>query len=167
MRKRSTDWKSKNKEHLARYAACYHSANKDRLFAYKAENKERFAKRDSQYYEANKERIAARNAAWRLANPEKHAERERNRRALKLSSGGKHTSADVVRIFEHQRGLCANCHTKLFKSGKRKFHVDHIVPLARGGSNWPDNLQCLCPTCNLSKGAKDPLEWAKQNGRLI
>ena len=26
--------------------------------------------------------------------------------------------------------------------------VDHIVPLARGGSNWLDNLQLACKKCN-------------------
>lgn len=39
-----------------------------------------------------------------------------------------------------------------------RLHADHIVPLARGGRNTMDNMQCLCARCNLSKGAK--AEWA-------
>ena len=35
-------------------------------------------------------------------------------------------------------------------------HVDHIMPLARGGPNTLDNLQLLCARCNLAKGAKVP-----------
>lgn len=31
--------------------------------------------------------------------------------------------------------------------------VDHIVPVARGGENDPDNLQTLCRGCNRRKGA--------------
>ncbi|MGP0054591.1 MAG: HNH endonuclease [Steroidobacteraceae bacterium] len=32
------------------------------------------------------------------------------------------------------------------------FHVDHVVPLARGGTNWPANLALLAPVCNRKKG---------------
>lgn len=35
-------------------------------------------------------------------------------------------------------------------------HVDHIVPVARGGLTVPDNLQTLCETCNVGKGATQP-----------
>jgi 5-methylcytosine-specific restriction endonuclease McrA len=41
------------------------------------------------------------------------------------------------------------------------------MPLARGGSNDRLNLQCLCPQCNLSKNAKDPIAWAREQGRLL
>lgn len=34
------------------------------------------------------------------------------------------------------------------------YHVDHVRPLAMGGSNNTVNLQLLCPPCNLGKGAR-------------
>lgn len=40
------------------------------------------------------------------------------------------------------------------------FHVDHVKPLARGGWHCLSNLRPSCPTCNISKGAKWPLETA-------
>ena len=36
-------------------------------------------------------------------------------------------------------------------------HVDHIIPIARGGKTEPNNLRTLCEFCNLGKSAKfDP-----------
>lgn len=38
-------------------------------------------------------------------------------------------------------------------------HVDHVVPLAAGGDNYPDNLVPACSACNLSKGERLPMQW--------
>ena len=35
-----------------------------------------------------------------------------------------------------------------------QLHVDHIVPLAKGGKTELSNLRTLCDRCNLGKGAK-------------
>jgi hypothetical protein len=44
------------------------------------------------------------------------------------------------------------------------FHVEHIVPTARGGTSELDNLAWCCPSCNLSKSdrieAVDPDDGA-------
>jgi hypothetical protein len=40
------------------------------------------------------------------------------------------------------------------------FHVEHIIPGSRGGSDEPENLAWSCPRCNLTKSnriaAQDP-----------
>lgn len=91
--------------------------------------------------------------------------REARRRALKIAAGGSFTAADVQRIYKSQRGKCAGpgCGIKLGK----KFHRDHKVALSRGGSNDASNIELLCGSCNLAKGAKDPIRWANENGCLI
>lgn len=33
-----------------------------------------------------------------------------------------------------------------------KLHVDHIVPVSRGGKTVMSNLQTLCEDCNCGKG---------------
>lgn len=51
--------------------------------------------------------------------------------------------------------VCAWCGTP------DRLTVDHINPLARGGSNDADNLQVLCHSCNSLKGARPPA-WRPQ-----
>lgn len=183
---KSKEYKSKNKDRYFQTDREYRIKNKEKIANNKLlwrinnpekykqgqrsgyeKNREKYLLNARLHYENNKEQHAANCKAWRANNPCKTNAISRARRARIAGADGNHTAADVLRIFEHQRGLCANCHSKLFKSGKQKYHVDHIVPLAKGGSNWPSNLQCLCPTCNLSKHAKDPIAWANEQGRLL
>lgn len=86
-----------------------------------------------------------------------------NRRAREQAAEGRHSIADIRRLLEAQRFCCADCG----KSIKDGYHVDHVVPISKGGSNWPTNLQILCPTCNISKGDRDPIEHAQKIGRLL
>lgn len=37
--------------------------------------------------------------------------------------------------------------------------LDHRTPVAKGGTNDPENLQVLCRPCNTSKGTKTMDEW--------
>jgi 5-methylcytosine-specific restriction endonuclease McrA len=103
----------------------------------------------------------------RAKQPEKILTRNRNRKARIRALPGQHTASEVAQLFIIQRGNCAGCQVALVKSGKGKYHVDHVVPLARGGSNGPENLQLLCKKCNLKKAAMDPYEWANLHGLLF
>ena len=164
-------YKESNKGLIRAASADYYERNKERILesckSYRKENQGIVRVSRKKRHEENKERENNYSRMYAAANPEKTAARQGNRRAMKRAAGGKHTAADVKYLFDAQRGLCANCKTRLFRAGKQKFHVDHIQPLSRGGSNDKYNLQCLCPSCNLQKHAKTPEDWAKENWRLI
>ncbi len=48
------------------------------------------------------------------------------------------------------------------KSGV-ELHVDHIIPVAKGGINDLSNLQTLCVLCNLGKGRNEELNRTLKN----
>jgi 5-methylcytosine-specific restriction endonuclease McrA len=104
---------------------------------------------------------------WTAANPDGKAQFVRNRRARIAGASGSHTSVDIERIFASQAGKCAGCGITVDQNGKGRYHVDHVMPISRGGSNGPENLQLLCKQCNLRKHAKHPDEWAREIGRLF
>lgn len=101
---------------------------------------------------------------WRRLNPDAAKAQVHKRRARRLGALGHYTSADIKRIRKLQHNCCARCGKSL---KNLKAHIDHIVPLAKDGTNWPRNLQLLCAGCNSSKGSRDPLEDAKRLGRLL
>lgn len=171
-------WHNANKERNAANKKAWRETNKERKDAidkawYEA-NKERKAAYMKARYEANKERLTAATRAWRKANKERHAAYmkawnkansdarnviNRNRRARERSAEGTHTKAELQALRAKQGNMCAGC-LRCLKHIKS--HVDHIMPLALGGTNDIDNLQYLCARCNLSKGKKHPDVWRRE-----
>lgn len=55
-------------------------------------------------------------------------------------------------IMERDHYTCQRCGK--YMPDEVGLHIDHIVPVARGGKTVPSNLQVLCSKCNGAKGAK-------------
>lgn len=76
------------------------------------------------------------------------------RRALTLAAEGSHTVEDVLDLKISQNNRCFYCRNFL-----SDYHVDHKIPLSRGGSNYKINLCIACPTCNMAKHNKTDIEF--------
>jgi 5-methylcytosine-specific restriction endonuclease McrA len=67
-------------------------------------------------------------------------------------------------IYRNSKGHCCLC-------GKfvdyEDFTVDHIIPLAKGGTNEIDNLQCACKVCNNIKTDVLPNEFIDKITEMI
>lgn len=82
-------------------------------------------------------------------------------RAQRWNAPGRFGAEDVTRLFDEQAGLCVYCRADLSVT----FQIDHRIPLAKGGSNWPDNIQLLCISCNRRKNHKDPEAFRQEMER--
>jgi hypothetical protein len=52
-----------------------------------------------------------------------------------------------LNVWRRDQGKCVEC------GSKEKLEYDHIIPIAKGGSNTERNIQLLCQTCNRKKAA--------------
>lgn len=170
-RARSAKWKAENPQLVKAGSVQYYLKNSERIkenaAKWSSENREKVLGYQAVYRSRNQDKIKTQGKLYQIANPEVARVAQARRRARIRSAEGDHNKSDILKIFDLQKGKCADCKLKLEKSGKGAYHVDHIMPLVRGGGNGPDNLQLLCPRCNLTKQSKDPIEWAQKNGRLL
>lgn len=102
---------------------------------------------------------------WRRENPEKARAQERNRklrrRAREYGAEGKFTQEEFEAKLQTYKGRCHWCGERI----RGKAHADHLIALARGGSNDIGNIVPSCRACNQSKSARMP--WEFLEGRLL
>ena len=155
-----------NKERIVAYHHEHYLANLDERRKYRklqyAADPETAKKSVKDWVIAHPERAKERGRIWRQKNPDKMRASTERRRGRYV---GHFTDTDIATIMTSQRGKCGNpvCGVDLSNG----YHVDHIMPVSKGGTSWPDNIQLLCPPCNLRKSARDPFEWAQSIGRLF
>lgn len=166
-RARAAAWVAANPERHKANRRAYHENNKDKAKtqhrAWMAANPDKMNAYRLAWIKANPDKEIARAKAWRAANKETCCAYSANRRALKKAAHGTHTAADVQTIFTLQKGKCICCKVNITAG----YHVDHIMPLSKGGSNDKYNLQLLCPTCNMSKSTKHPITFMQERGFLL
>ncbi|MEE1155392.1 MAG: HNH endonuclease [Acutalibacteraceae bacterium] len=57
-----------------------------------------------------------------------------------------------MQIKQRDNYTCQNCGK--YMPDEVGLHIDHIIPIAKGGKSVPSNLRVLCSKCNGKKGAK-------------
>lgn len=128
---------------------------------YQAENVHIFAARSREWAAKNPERMRARLVKWRKNNPDAAKVIYHNRREKEKT--GKLSRDIAEKLLALQKGKCACCQLPLGDD----YHLDHVMPLALGGTNTDDNVQLLRAKCNLQKNKKHPIDFMQERGFLL
>lgn len=99
------------------------------------------------------------------ANPDNVKSRI-ERRVNRQSSAEGIMPKDLPRIRRILQDKCRYCAVDLLGGGE----VDHLTPIARGGSNKEHNLTLACAKCNMAKTTKsleEWLQWRRERGLFI
>ena len=135
-------WRAANREHLVEYEKARYAARRGEASAY-----------HKLYYQENKEKLAEYQKHWRSKNQDK-IDVYRQRRSRRLAEA---FVAPVVRseIFERDNWKCHLCGKKVDREAKYpapgSATIDHIIPLAKGGTHEPANVALAHARCNVTK----------------
>jgi len=126
-------------------------------------NKINVLKKQKEYYEKNKTIILERNKHYRKT-PIGKASRKNSHIKRRLSKKEGDVTTEQLLILQKTQTHCYWCGNPLKNKAS---HVDHYIPLSKGGKHTISNLVMACASCNLSKGAKMPEEFANSRGKLL
>ena len=124
---------------------------------YYQNNKDKILEKDKEYYQRNKSAINKRNNEYYQRNKDLFKIKAINRKKrVKYISDGTIKLESLNKMYEEQNHKCAYCGCDLEENQK---HLDHILPISRGGKHTIKNVHWTCAECNLSKGNKTEEEW--------
>ena len=137
-----------------RYRTAHREEDRARSAAWAKAHPEEFRARYSRWHAANPDRDRARSAAWRAAHVDELRSHDRKFYAL---ARGAHlcthedclaveASALAWRIHPH---VCYLCGVPVQPGAN--LHMDHVLPIKRGGLHCADNIRPACASCNLTK----------------
>ena len=139
----------------------YNQNNKEKTKEYKQNNKEKILEYQKEYHKNNKEQIKEYKKEYRKDNPHKAREYARKRRALEKANIHKpYTEDQVLKLYGTD---CHICKEEINLSAQRSpgasgweegLHIDHVIPLSKGGEDTIDNVKPAHGLCNLQKKDK-------------
>lgn len=170
----------KDREKRLEAAKIYARANKEKREnsrkAYAEKHRLDIKVKSKQYYEANKEKIRAnaknyynKNKEYLKASKQAYLQTEAGRLAIKNGRNAykarkKSTDDKTVTISAlqnlaiAQNNQCSYCKCPI-DIADRSVHLDHYIPLSKGGAHSITNVVWACAKCNLRKNDKLPKDF--------
>lgn len=153
---RAAKWRERNPGRAAKVQKEYRQANLDKC-----------RQRESEYRKRNPGKVKAVMSRWRKNNPERCRQLSAKKRAIKKNAAVGDTKAIEKWEKTWRSRSLVKCHWCERKFLGRKCHVDHVVPLSKGGPHILENLCVACENCNCSKHNKMPDAFNKKIRRPL
>lgn len=155
-----------NKERLREQSRSYYQAHKQETYentkAWRKANPEKAAEYRKKWIEANPEKNREAKAEWYKRNPEYGRLKQHKRRSRMYSvENEKYTEAQVLEAYGTDCHICLEpidleAPRRTNREGwENGLHLDHLVSIAKGGSNTLENIRPAHGLCNTKKGARE------------
>ena len=166
IKEKSKEWEENNKDKIKEREKNYREKNKDKIKKYREKNKDKIREEKREYYLNNKNLFKEKMREYRKTEKGKMVyKNSNNKRRAKIREGNIKTE-DLKLLIENSK-TCYWCNTKINKKEKAGYHLDHYIPLSKGGTHTLENIVISCPNCNILKSNKDPYQFALEKGRLL
>jgi 5-methylcytosine-specific restriction endonuclease McrA len=147
-------WYEKNRAKAIEQASAWWAANPEKAAASKRRwserNPDKLREAARRWKREHPEEHRADYARWAAKYPEK-AKANQRRQGTRYAMRKRDAFVEDIEPYEvlnRSRGICGICGLSV---DAEDFHVDHVVPLARGGEHSYENVQAAHPRCNASK----------------
>lgn len=154
IRERNKKWSINNPDKLKEMYKRNNSkqTTKDRLKQYAINNKEQLKQYKKDYFQKNRDKFLLKFKEYRKTEVYKISLRASAHNLRETKSGKKLTSKILFDLLCEQDGKCKYCGIELNLLEKYSVHIDHIIPICKGGTNDSNNVVWCCALCNLKKG---------------
>lgn len=131
--------------------------------AWYEQNREKCLQNKREYYLENKEKIKSYQKEWRENHSDKKKEMDRSWKdrhpvERRLQTHTRRARVKLNGVSRFKKEQISNCSSRLCgicsEYIENNFHIDHIIPISKGGSHTIENVQLTHPFCNLSKNDK-------------
>lgn len=143
------EYRKRYADSIKKDAARYRKENADVIRRWREEHADHLRHYLQEYRKAHIDQIKAR-LALNVDSARDHCARRRAR-----CLGTQVETFTRAAIFRRDRGICHACHRKV---DPRHWHLDHLVPLARGGEHTRQNVAVAHPECNLRRADHGPAQ---------
>lgn len=165
--KRVKNYRDNNRELIADRKKKFAKDNREKIAEYKKQyqtkNKIKISIKKKQYHQNNKSKILEYHNNYRKTENGRAVVNNLNMKRRQRERCGDVTAQQLL-MLQQNANNCYWCNKSL---KNKKVHIDHYVPLSKGGEHTLSNLVVSCDKCNLSKGSKNPDDFAKSIGKLF